>query len=87
MTAPILELSHCCCGRIEKFSSLKRIGVLALDTLLSITSLIVGILGVTAVIAMPPAAAYSLIGISAGITLLYIAAIIKRCTCQSKATT
>lgn len=39
------------------------------DTLVSITALIVGILGATSVIAMPAAAAYALIGVSGVITL------------------
>ena len=48
------------------------VSTLVADPLLFITSLVLGILGLTGVIGMPPAAAYALIGVTIGITLLYI---------------
>jgi len=42
------------------------------DTLISITALIMGILGALSVIAIPPAAAYTLVAISGVITLAWI---------------
>ncbi len=84
MTVPTLELTHCCCLTLQgKLSPAARIGFVAFDVLISITTFVVGILGATAVSAMPAAAAYGLIGISVGITLLYLATCIKCRTCPS----
>jgi len=47
------------------------------DTLISITSLVLGILGACSVIAMPAIAAYTLIGISCAITILWLSIIIQ----------
>ena len=54
------------------------------DPLFFITSLVLGILGLTGMIAMPAAAGYALIGVSSGIALLYIGAILKICYFDSK---
>lgn len=48
------------------------LGLVVADTVVSLTSLIVGILGAVSVIAMPPAAAYALIGVSSLITLAWL---------------
>lgn len=49
------------------------VGLVVADTVVSLTSLIVGILGALSVIGMPPAAAYALIGVSCLITLPWLA--------------
>lgn len=95
MVAPILGFSGCCCDKIPKKTSsgvmaqdIVGFSTLALDTVGSITCLVVGILGLTGVLALSPALSYSLIGISAGITALYLAIAVRRCCLklQSKST-
>ena len=51
------------------------------DALSSITCLVIGILGATSIIIMPPSAAYALIGISGGITALWITMVILENCC------
>ncbi len=86
MVAPLMVLTNCCCGKTQwsnTKSQNRNLGdklipsAIAFDTLLFISALVIGILGVASVIAMPAAAAYCFIGVSGGITLLWIAAIIK----------
>ncbi len=55
------------------------VSTLAFDPLVFITSLVLGILGLTSVIGMPAAAAYALVGVSTGIALIYIGALLKTC--------
>lgn len=59
------------------------VSTLVVDLVLFITTLVLSILGVFSVIGMPPAASYSLIGVNAGIVLLYIALIIRLCYCST----
>ena len=87
MAVPIYHLTEGCGRRLPKpnpkvkgCDNGKKVcgSFLLFDTLVSITALVVGILGVTSVMIMPPAAAYTLIGVSGGITALWIAMIIKK---------
>lgn len=86
MSAPIFFFSNLVCHNFCKTkckvdhiskASQKFIGIsfgLAIaDALISLTALVVGILGVLSVIGMPPAAAYTLIGVSGLITLPWLA--------------
>jgi hypothetical protein len=85
MAAPILLFTNCCFNKIPMAAdnSPKKLGnhlfIVApiVDTLISLTCLVVGILGATGVIAMPAAAAYALIGVSGAITLGWIALTLK----------
>jgi hypothetical protein len=92
MVAPTLLFTDCCFGKIpyedEKMvdrGAPKKLGnhcfLIApiADALISLTALIVGILGAVSVIAMPAAAAYTLIGISCAITLAWIAMVVYTC--------
>lgn len=86
MTTPILYFTDCC-GRGENNCEDKFVNAsVATDTFVSLTALVLGILGLTAVIAMPAAASYALIGISAGITTLWLALFLhvgcKKCSQQ-----
>lgn len=84
MSFPLLVFSRGCCNKVDfcdpliskkKCSNSKTIiyGTMAFDILVFITSLIVGILGATSVIAMPAAAAHALIGVGGAIPVLWIA--------------
>ncbi len=92
MVAPLMAFTNCCCGKTKLSDGSKDCNLgdklvpsaLAFDTLLFISALVIGILGVASVIAMPAAAAYGLIGASGGIALLWIAAVIKQRTCANK---
>lgn len=83
MTAPLISLTNECCKRSNLSDNKVLLSTLAFDALVSITALVVGILGATSVIAMPAAAAYSLIGLSGGITLLWIIGIAKNTLCKN----
>jgi len=82
VTIPLLDFTHECWGRVPGWDQpggrALTVGAMLFDALLSITCLVVGILGVTSVITIAPAAAYALIGISGGITALWIAMYIKK---------
>jgi len=97
LSIPILLMSNFCGGKVpngcddfqpktEKKKGDKVIyACLACDTLASLTSLIIGILGAVSIIAMPAAVAYTLVAISGSITALYIAMIIKaKCDSQPR---
>lgn len=62
-----IHLPDCCSNDVGFFSTI------AFDALLSLTCLVVGILALQGTVALPPAGAYSLIGVSSVITLLWIA--------------
>ena len=82
MALPFINFSHGCCSRyLGSTDTGGKIAGLAtaLDALIAITSLVIGILGIVGVIGMPPAAAYSLIGLSGAIVLLYVSLVIKDC--------
>ena len=86
MTTPFLDFTNCC-GTLATQSSTRdnlKLATVATDTLISLTAFVLGILGLTAVITMPAAASYALIGISAGITVLWIALAIKNCFSDKK---
>lgn len=89
MAFPILFFSRGCCGAVEVITSgvtsdlakkIKfdkdvkiKLATVVFDTFVSLTALVVGILGATSLITMPAAAAYALIGVSSVITLSWIA--------------
>lgn len=79
MSAPSLMFTNEFCPPVslkkmpEATATKLFIGLVVADTVFSLTSLIVGILGALSVIGMPPAAAYALIGVSALITLPWLA--------------
>jgi hypothetical protein len=85
MATPILYFTSDCCDKLSNSSSNKGVKrpstfkdvllvtSLTADALISITCVVLGILGLLSVIAMPAAAAYTLIGVSGGITLLWLA--------------
>ena len=84
MATPILGLTNCCFGSLEplrknEINSTTQIlwASIALDASVSITAFVYGILGATAAITMPAAAAYALIATSLGITVLWGALAIK----------
>lgn len=85
MTAPIFGLTNCWFGAFRKSAPNRTpdayfklvASVTALDTVISITGLVLGILGALSVISMPAAAAYALIGTSVAITALWGALAIK----------
>lgn len=86
MVAPLLGFTRCCCKRIPREShsgvparAISVVAGLAVDTIASITCLVIGILGLTGVLAHSPALSYSLIGVSAGTTALYLAYVVKGC--------
>lgn len=55
-------------------------GLAALDLALFITTLVLGILGAKSIIHIPPAATYSLLGVSVGIAALWLSLpIVKAC--------
>lgn len=86
MTIPALELTHCCCRTFQgerKVPVRARFSLMAVDALVSITTFTLGIFGATGVIPMPLVAAYAFVGISSGITILYITACIKLATCPT----
>ena len=100
MTAPIFMISSAIFSCIpdlpdrkkkdENITSKLTYIAIAFDTIASIATLVVGILGATAVIGMSAAAAYTLIGISGGITAIWITfiaaiALTVKCAEQSKA--
>ena len=63
-------------GNVELFNKMAKVHLasIVVDALVSITALVVGILGCLSMIhGMPPAAAYTLISLSGGITLIWIA--------------
>ena len=72
--APDFPKSHKGCARVS---------MLSIDLLLTITSLIVGILGLTAVLNLPAAASATFVAVGIAIPVLYIAAIIIIC-CNGK---
>jgi len=86
MATPILAMSGCCCGKIpindlDKVSKGQQPPLLGnrlccvtpiFDAFVALTCLVVGILGAISIIAIPAAAAYTLIGISGGIAALWI---------------
>lgn len=77
MSAPsFLAATLFCPSTVNKMSQQTGgkllIGLAVADTIVSLTALIVGILGAVSVIGMPPAAAYALIGVSSLITLGWI---------------
>ncbi len=86
MACPTLSLSNCCCGAIDKLHHRNLVGAIGclFDILATITCVVVGILGATAVIPkLGPAASYSLIGIGSAIPLLYgITFLVKSCICN-----
>lgn len=60
-------------GELSTSTKIYLIAVLS-DALISISALVVGILGALSIIqGMPPAASYTLIGIGGGITLIWVA--------------
>lgn len=86
MAAPLFIGSNIFCGDfcktkckvdMDRKTSMKfpviAIGLMVADTVISLTALVVGILGALSVIGMPPAAAYTLIGVSGLITLPWLA--------------
>jgi uncharacterized membrane protein YuzA (DUF378 family) len=86
MAFPIFALTDVC-GRRELLTS-EQMGVITLasglpDCIFFITSLVLGILGILGIVAMPPAAAYGLVGFSGVILLLWCTMIIK-VTCSEK---
>lgn len=85
MATPLLGLTNCCFGTLDTLETEKLVAASAtIDTLVSLTALVLGILGLTAVITMPAAASYALIGISAGITVLWIALLLRECSKPSQ---
>lgn len=84
MTAPLMILaeSHCC-EYLPNNDSAKGALFLtgaAVDTVISLTALVVGILALCAVItAIPAVVAYSLIGLSAAITMIWIGFLATHC--------
>jgi hypothetical protein len=87
MATPLIGLSNRCFGTVpgiapegQKWNTGNYIavGTMTFDAVVSLTALVLGILGVLSVIIMPVAAAYSLIAISGTITLLWIINILKR---------
>lgn len=102
MSAPIFFFSSMICDNFcktkcnVKFNESRfwkiQIGLIIADAVVSISALVIGILGVVSVIGMPAAAAYTLIGVSGLITLpwlavaiLYAGISIKEC-CEARAT-
>ena len=86
MVAPILIFTNYCCKKIpDNTQTCKNIhdkavvGALALDALISITSFVIGILGLTGSLPLLPGASYGLIGLSAGITAIYLGLAAKKC--------
>ena len=90
MTLPLLGLARdygIYCGipdpRMDSRTGKMNSGIIVpatlqlLDTCVSITAVVLGILGALSIIAMPAALAYSLIGLSAAITALWIVGAIK----------
>jgi hypothetical protein len=73
MAVPIPYLTNIYCGKPAEEDVFCQ-GRCAVDTLIFITALVVGILGLTGVISMPLAAASALIGISVAYIPLWIAA-------------
>jgi hypothetical protein len=98
MTLPLIGgLTNGCCGTLPGAADFKKdrkdwtignyliLTAMAFDAVVSITALVLGILGAVSVIVMPAAAAYVLIGISCTITLLWIIAFVKnKCCTQSQ---
>lgn len=79
MVAPLLTLTNGCCGTIPKeccgskaFIGKVLIASAVFDLLASITCLVVSVLALTAVISLPPAATYGLLGGSVSIVLSYV---------------
>lgn len=84
MCAPVLSFTNCCFKKIPMGTDQNpKLGdhcfkiAPTIDAIVSITCLVMGILGVMSIVTMPPAAAYALIGISGGITLLWIAMVVR----------
>jgi uncharacterized membrane protein YuzA (DUF378 family) len=79
MACPILAFTSFC-GKKESLTenrqALLGLGSIGTDCILFITSLVLGILGILGIVAMPPAAAYSLVGFSGVILLLWCTVII-----------
>src|SRR5205085_2406101 len=93
MTAPLVALTHCCFETIEtrddddeemKCGEYLAFVLPATDALVSLTCLIVGILGALSMINMPAAASYALIGVSCGITALWIIMALSLKCCPKK---
>jgi cytochrome c biogenesis factor len=85
MTAPLFYFTDCCFQKIpfeRKEHKPKQIGnrllIVAplLDALVSLTCLVVGILGATSILALPPAASYTFIGISGAMTIGWLCLIL-----------
>lgn len=87
MSIPMLLLYHNCKGstadKLANEGAGKICGLACLDALTSITCLVIGILALTSVISMPPAAAWALIGISGFITFLWAFALCGCCRLPS----
>lgn len=89
MATPLFTFSNHCCGYFPAVSVKNEktnitdviyVAATAFDIFISLTALVVGILGAISVFAMPPAAAYSLIALSGTITLLWIVLCLQECS-------
>lgn len=84
MALPILTFTEGC-GGVVAFKTSFCASALAFDSIIAITTLVLGILGLIGpnayvyIANMPLAAAYGLISVSAGMTLLYLAMAIPEC--------
>lgn len=84
MTIPLIALVNTKCYRFipkdrPNLQSLIFFGFASIDALVSITALVVGILGALSILTIPSLVSYSLIGLSTTITLLWIGFFALKC--------
>lgn len=79
MSLPIAAfVERCTSKKLVKEENMDRMtnSLLVIDALIFLTTLVVGILALTAAVTMPPAVGYSLITVSVTISLLWIGLIV-----------